>query len=121
MLRAVQAIERSDVALVLIDAAEGLADGDKRVAGYAHEAGRAVVLVVNKWDTMKGSGMTMHRFAQDIRKEMPFLALCAHSFRLGEEPERRKRDSGYGDTRLSKSCVAASYWGDQSFDTRCCR
>jgi GTP-binding protein len=73
VLRAVQAIERCDVGMVLIDASEGLADGDKRVAGYAHEAGRAVVVVVNKWDMMKGSGITMRQFAQNIRDEMPFL------------------------------------------------
>lgn len=74
VLRAVQAIERSDVVLVLVDAAEGLSDGDKRVGGYAHEAGRAVVIVVNKWDLMKGSGITMKKFAEGIRNEVPFLS-----------------------------------------------
>ncbi|HEY3297392.1 MAG TPA: ribosome biogenesis GTPase Der [Armatimonadota bacterium] len=73
VLRAMQAIERADVALLLIDASEGLADGDKRVGGYAHEAGRGVVIVVNKWDKMKGTGITMKKFAQDIRDQMPFM------------------------------------------------
>ena len=50
VLRAVRAMERADVAMIVIDGYEGLRDGDKRVAGFAHEAGRACVIVVNKWD-----------------------------------------------------------------------
>ncbi|MFL6517781.1 MAG: ribosome biogenesis GTPase Der, partial [Bacillus sp. (in: firmicutes)] len=50
VLRALRAIERSDVVLVVINAEEGIIEQDKKIAGYAHEAGRAIVLVVNKWD-----------------------------------------------------------------------
>src|SRR5699024_3349707 len=52
VLRALKAIDRSDVVLVLIDAETGIREQDKKIAGYAHEAGRAIVLVVNKWDTV---------------------------------------------------------------------
>ncbi len=52
VLRALRAIERSDVVLVLIDAETGIREQDKKIAGYAHEAGRAIVIVVNKWDTV---------------------------------------------------------------------
>lgn len=80
VLRAVQAIERCDVVLLLIDASEGLSDGDKRVGGYAHEAGRAVIIVVNKWDTKKGSGASMRDFAQHIRDDVPYLHYAPIAF-----------------------------------------
>ncbi len=71
VLRAVRAMERADVALVVIDGSEGLCDGDKRVAGLAHEAGRACILVVNKWDLCKGR--SMKEFGENIRKDVPFI------------------------------------------------
>ena len=72
VLRAVRAMERADVALVVVDASDGLRDGDKRVAGFAHEAGRASVVVVNKWDLCKDK--SMNEFAEDTSKQIPFLA-----------------------------------------------
>jgi len=71
VLRAVRAMERADVAMVIVDASDGLCDGDKRVAGFAHEAGRACVLVVNKWDLC--AGRPMPGFASDVRRQIPFL------------------------------------------------
>lgn len=72
VLRAVRAMERADVALIVIDAHDGLKDGDKRVAGFAHEAGRACVVVVNKWD-LCDEEQAMQDFAEDIRRQIPFL------------------------------------------------
>jgi GTP-binding protein len=74
VLRAVKAIERADVVLLGTDASEGLLDGDKRVGGYAHEAGKAIVVVANKWDLMKGTGTSMRDFTSEIRKETFFLS-----------------------------------------------
>jgi len=71
VLRAVRAMERADVALIVIDAFDGLRDGDKRVAGFAHEAGRACVLVVNKWDLC--SEKLMIDFSVHLRNQVPFL------------------------------------------------
>lgn len=71
VLRAVRAMERADVALIVVDAFDGLRDGDKRVAGFAVEAGRACVLVVNKWDLC--GEMKMTEFAKKIRDQVPFL------------------------------------------------
>ena len=59
VLRALSAIDRSDVCLIVIDASKGLIEQDKRVAGYAHEAGKAVVIVVNKWDAIEKTDKTM--------------------------------------------------------------
>ncbi|MCE5323757.1 ribosome biogenesis GTPase Der [bacterium] len=71
VLRAVRAMERADVAMIVIDAADGLRDGDKRVAGFAHDAGRACVVVVNKWDLV--SEEDMRKFAADVHRQVPFL------------------------------------------------
>ncbi len=71
VLRAIRAMERAEVALIVIDASEGLCDGDKRVAGFAHEAGRACVVIVNKWDLYEG--LSMREYADEIKAQMPFL------------------------------------------------
>ena len=52
-MRAMRAIERSDIVLMVLNAEEGIREQDKRVAGYAHEACRGIIIVVNKWDTVK--------------------------------------------------------------------
>ncbi len=82
VLRAKTAIERCHVGVVVIDAHEGLTDGDKRVAGLAHEAGRACVMVVNKWDLIdpgiergkRPNKELIIEFTNNLRDEMPFVA-----------------------------------------------
>jgi len=73
VLRALRAIERSDVVLVLIDAEAGIREQDKKIAGYAHEAGRAVIIVVNKWDAVERDEKTMKAFEENIRAHFLFL------------------------------------------------
>ncbi|KMJ59770.1 GTP-binding protein Der [Bacillus sp. LL01] len=73
VLRALRAIERSDVALVVIDGEEGIIEQDKKIAGYAHEAGRGIVIVVNKWDAVEKDEKTMKEFEQKIRDHFLFL------------------------------------------------
>ncbi|WP_064091018.1 ribosome biogenesis GTPase Der [Rossellomorea aquimaris] len=73
VLRALRAIERSDVVLVVIDGEEGIIEQDKKIAGYAHEAGRAVVIVVNKWDAVEKDEKTMNKWEQNIRDHFQFL------------------------------------------------
>ena len=73
VLRALSAIDRSDVCLIVIDAAKGLIEQDKRVAGYAHEAGKAVIIVVNKWDAIEKTDKTMKEWEDLIRTDMAFL------------------------------------------------
>lgn len=68
-----RAIERSDVVLVVIDGEEGIIEQDKKIAGYAHEAGRAIVVVVNKWDAVDKDDKTMKAFEQKIRDHFLFL------------------------------------------------
>ncbi len=73
VLRALKAIERSDVTAVLIDAETGIREQDKKVAGYAHEAGRAVVIVVNKWDTVNANEKSMKEFEEKVRGHFQYL------------------------------------------------
>ena len=61
-----------NVVLIVIDAEEGIIEQDKRVAGYAHEEGKAVVIVVNKWDTVDKDSNTMKKFADDVRNQFQF-------------------------------------------------
>lgn len=73
VMRAQRAIERSDVVLVVIDGEEGIIEQDKKIAGYAHQAGRAVIIVINKWDAVEKDQNTMKEFEQNIRSHFPFI------------------------------------------------
>ncbi|PID00582.1 ribosome biogenesis GTPase Der [Sporosarcina sp. P29] len=73
VLRALKAIDRSDVVLIVMNAEEGIREQDKRVAGFAEEAGKGVMFVVNKWDTLEKDDKTMNKFIDDIRDQFRFL------------------------------------------------
>lgn len=73
VLRALRAIERSDVVLVILNAEEGIQEQDKKIAGYAHEAGKAIIIVVNKWDTIEKDDKTMNVMTKKIRAHFLFL------------------------------------------------
>ncbi|WP_158735320.1 ribosome biogenesis GTPase Der [Alteribacillus sp. YIM 98480] len=74
VLRALRAMERSDVVLMVINGEEGIREQDKKIAGYAHEAGRAMLIVVNKWDVIEKDDKTMARYTEKIRDEFQFLS-----------------------------------------------
>jgi GTP-binding protein len=87
VLRAQRAIERCDVAVTVVDSEAGLCDGDKRVAGMAHEAGRAAVLCINKWDLGRGKTVEenpgkspMLSFTKVMRDEMPYVGYAPIAF-----------------------------------------
>lgn len=88
VLRALKAIERSNVVLVVIDAEQGIIEQDKRVAGYAHEEGKAIVIVVNKWDTVEKDSKTMKKFTEDVRNEFQFLDYAQIAFVSAKESLR---------------------------------
>lgn len=73
VLRALAAIERSNVCLVVIDATVGVTEQDKKVAGYAHEAGRGIIVVVNKWDLVDKDNYTYKSFEDVVRNELAFM------------------------------------------------
>ena len=73
VLRAAMAIERSDVCLILIDANEGVTEQDTKVAGLAHEAGKACIIVVNKWDAVEKDDKTMKRMEEEVRRDLSYM------------------------------------------------
>lgn len=73
VVQALKAMERAHIVLVVIDAREGVTDQDMTVAGYAEEKGRAVILVVNKWDLVEKDNTTMGKYIQDLRDTFKFL------------------------------------------------
>ena len=73
VLRATMAIERADVCLILIDANEGVTEQDTKVAGLAHEAGKACIIVVNKWDSIEKDDKTMDKMRADVRRDLSYM------------------------------------------------
>ncbi len=73
VLRSQMAIDRCDVCLILIDATEGVTEQDTKVAGMAHEAGKASIIVVNKWDLVAKDGKTMDKMRQEIRRDLSYM------------------------------------------------
>ncbi len=73
MLRSVRAVQRSDIVLLVLDGQEGLTEQDKRIAGIAHEAGKAIIILVNKWDIVEKDSNTMSRYIKDLRGELKFI------------------------------------------------
>ena len=73
VLRATMAIERSDVCLILIDANEGVTEQDTKVAGLAHEAGKACIIVVNKWDAVEKDDKTMDHMREEVRRDLSYM------------------------------------------------
>jgi GTP-binding protein len=74
VLRALKAIERSDVCLITCDVSQEIAEQDKRIAQYAEEAGKAMILVINKWDLITKDTHTMHQFREKIKAQFSFLS-----------------------------------------------
>lgn len=73
VLRAISAIERSDIVVVMLDATKNIEEQDKRIAGYAREFNRAVIIAVNKWDLVDKDERTMNQFTETIRNHFQFL------------------------------------------------
>lgn len=80
VVRSLRAVDRSDAILMLIDAVDGVTDQDKKIAGYADEAGKAIVLVVNKWDLIDKDEKTINKFEKTIREELGFMQYAPTMF-----------------------------------------
>lgn len=112
VLRAMQAIDRSDVVCVVLNAEEGIREQDKHVAGYAHDAGLGIVIVVNKWDTLKKDSYTMKEFESHIRNEFQYLSYAPIVFvsakthqRLNELPKLIRRVDENHSKRVSSAVL----------------
>lgn len=74
VLRSYMAVDRSDVCVIMIDATEGFTEQDSKVAGYAHEQGKACVIAVNKWDAVEKDGNTMNNFKKELDVDFSFMS-----------------------------------------------
>lgn len=112
VLRALRAIERSDVVLCVLNAEEGIREQDKKVAGYAHEAGKGIVILVNKWDAIEKDTKTMKTFEDNIREEFAYLSYAPIIYvsaltkqRLHQLPELISRVSQNQRLRIQSSTL----------------
>ena len=87
IIRTVSAVERCNVAVLVIDASEGITDQDTKLAGIAHERGKGMIIVLNKWDIVEKDDKTMNKFTQEIRQKlsyMPYAQLLFVSAKTGQ-------------------------------------
>lgn len=88
VLRAMQAIERCDIAVLILDGTQELSEQDKRIAGFARETNRAMIIVVNKWDIVPKTDKTMKEMTEKIKVQMPFLDFAPVIFLSAIKKER---------------------------------
>ena len=74
VIRAMSAVDRADVVLIVIDAQEGVTEQDTKVAGIAHDEGKACIFVINKWDLIEKDNKTVKKYTDEIRTKFPFMA-----------------------------------------------
>lgn len=87
IIRTVSAVERCNVAVLVIDAEEGITDQDTKIAGIAHERGKGMIIVVNKWDAIEKDDKTIYKFTEEIRQKlsyMPYAELLFVSAKTGQ-------------------------------------
>ncbi|MBD5114005.1 MAG: ribosome biogenesis GTPase Der [Ruminococcaceae bacterium] len=80
VLRAYMAVDRADVCVIMIDAAEGFTEQDSKIAGYAHEQGKASVVAINKWDIIEKDGKTMQQFTKKLEVDFSFMSYAPFVF-----------------------------------------
>ena len=105
VLRATMAIERSDVCVIMIDAQEGVTEQDTKVAGLAHEAGKACIIVVNKWDAIEKDGKTMQRMEEDVRRDLSYMTYAPVLFISALTGQRVDRLFGLIDNVVNQAAM----------------
>ena len=115
VMRAMRAIDRSDIVLMVLNAEEGIREYDKRIAGFAHEAGKGIVVVVNKWDAIKKDNRTVAQWEADIRDNFQYIPYAPIVFvsavtkqRLHKLPDVIKQVSQSQNTRIPSAVLNAS-------------
>ena len=91
VMRAQLAIERADVCLIMIDARDGVTDQDTKIAGLAHEAGKASVIVVNKWDLIEKETGTLEKMRKDVMRDLSFMSYAPVVFISAMTGQRTER------------------------------
>ena len=88
VIRTVAAVDRADLCIVLIDALEGITDGDTRIAGIAHESGKGVIIAVNKWDLVEKNDKTMQEFTKQLKEKFAYMDYAEYLFISAETGQR---------------------------------
>ncbi len=88
IIRTVTAVERADVVLMVIDATEGVTEQDAKIAGIAHERGKGIIIVVNKWDAIEKNDKTMYEFEKQIRNTLSYLPYAEIMYVSAETGQR---------------------------------
>ncbi len=88
VIRTVAAVDRADICLVLIDATQGVTDGDARIAGIAHESGKGVIICVNKWDAIEKNDKTMQEFTLKLKEKFAYMDYAEFLFISAETGQR---------------------------------
>lgn len=88
IIRTVSAVERCDVAVLVIDASEGVTEQDAKIAGIAHERGKGVIIAVNKWDKIEKDDKTMNKFTEDIRRTLAYMPYAEMIFISAQTGQR---------------------------------
>ncbi len=112
VIRTLRAVDRSDVVLMVLNAVEGITEQDKKIAGYAHEAGKGIVIVVNKWDLYEKDNNSTVEFTKNLRKELIFMPYANVVFvsaltqqRISRLPEMIKDAAESNAMRISTSVL----------------
>ncbi len=88
IIRTVAAVERCNVAVLVIDATEGITDQDTKIAGIAHERGKGMIIAVNKWDAIEKNDKTMKKFTEDVREKLSYMPYAELLFISAETGQR---------------------------------
>lgn len=91
VLRSYMAVDRADVAVIVIDASVGFTEQDSKVAGYAHEQGKACIVAVNKWDMVDKNTNTMNEFTEDLKKNLAFMEYVPFVFISAKTGQRLQK------------------------------
>lgn len=91
VIRSFTGIERSDVCLIIIDAEQGITEQDTKIAGYAHEEGKASIIIVNKWDVIEKETKTMNKYHKEIREALSFMSYAPILFISAKTGQRTHR------------------------------
>ncbi len=120
VLRAMQAIERCDVAVFVLDGKEGIREQDKHVAGYAHDAGKPIVIVVNKWDVVNKDESTMQDFLKKVRNAFLYLSYAPVLFVSAKTHQRISQVLPEVDRVYENSCrrIATNVLNEVVADTQ---
>jgi len=80
VIRSFRAVDRADVVLMVINAVEGVTDQDKKIVGYAHEQGKGLILIINKWDLIAKDDKTLNKYEKEMREELAFIGYAPTQF-----------------------------------------